>query len=226
MPQRAQLKNEAEGAEKLDGKDCRVRLRSQQMKPLMSRAGFRVIAWAILSGSLTLILHSQSFATPPKKTRAHLQEKKSTETAGREIYSAMEPEPTAGSRTPKKQTLKNVDQFETVPASQREPISRRLKLIEKLIVEHGRAYDYRTVTIAELNAILQHLNSPGTRPERLRSAEEPSDEDGGTPAAKKAKIQIPDLTANRPEAPPEESTESEEPEAPLPPHEEKPEASH
>jgi hypothetical protein len=168
-----------------------------------------------------------SAAANTKSQERKASQKKTDSVRTREIYSAMEPEPGPGSRQTKKQTLKNLEAFDPVPAAQREPISRRLKLIEKLIVEHGRAYDYRAVTLAELNAILAQLNSPGA-PQRQggikeeHASEEDAPSDTSDIQTPKKKIQIPNLAEHRPEAPSEDSSEtseSGEPEAPLPPTE-------
>jgi len=183
------------------------------------------LKWIPISGLMTLVFCSVS--APPAeagttgKGKVASAPKKSEPIRTREIYSAMEPEPGPGAKLPKKQTLKNLDQFDAVPAAQREPITRRLRLIEKLLLEHGRAYDYRSVTIAELNAILSHLDSPQGR---VRGADPKPESDDGTQTdlnhqEPKKRIQLPSLTENRPEAPPEEETEpsAEEGEAPLPP---------
>ena len=132
----------------------------------------------------------------------------------REIYSAMEPEPGPGNKGVQKQTLKQLDSYEPVPAAQREPITRRLKLIERLIREHGRAYDFRTITIAELTAILNHLEHPSKsraassraqETEELNASSETSASEPTPPEPPKKKIHLPELNHTRPEAPPEDS---------------------
>ncbi len=55
----------------------------------------------------------------------------------------------------------SADRFDSVPHEHVESIARRLKIIEKLIVEYGRAYDYRTHTTQELQAILNDLSHVG-----------------------------------------------------------------
>lgn len=153
--------------------------------------------------------------SPPAKTN-HSTKKKAThpaeteKTTAREIYSAMEPEPGPGAKTPQKQTLKQIDSFDPVPNAQREPITRRLRLIERLIRDFGRAYDYRAVTIAELTAILASLeksggsNEPQKNPEAL-STDLESDEPSPPPPPKK--IHLPELNTSRPAAPAEDSEE-------------------
>lgn len=47
--------------------------------------------------------------------------------------------------------------FERVPDGSKDSIAKRLKIIETLILEYGRAYDYRIHTTQELNAILDDL---------------------------------------------------------------------
>jgi hypothetical protein len=168
----------------------------------------------------------QADASPKVKKTPAAPQKKTEPVRTREIYSAMEPEPGPNARLPKKQTLKNLDQFDAVPASQREPVSRRLRLIEKLLLEHGRAYDYRSITIAELNAILSHLDSPQGRVRPHGQSHESQEESSSEQAIEesKKKVQLPSLTENRPEAPPEtpeDEGHEESDSAPLPPPAEK-----
>ena len=47
--------------------------------------------------------------------------------------------------------------FDSVPTEHRASIAKRLALIEGLLLEHGRAYDYRTLTLAQLQALVDHL---------------------------------------------------------------------
>ena len=72
------------------------------------------------------------------------------------------------------------DGFDPVPSSQRGAIAKRLKLVERLILEHGRAYDYRLLTNAELETILRTLEksesskaAPATTPQ---AAAQPANE--------------------------------------------------
>jgi len=162
------------------------------------------------SGPLAHATPASHPAVAKKSKKSGVQEEKG---APREIYSAMEPEPGPGSKGVQKQTLKQLDSYEPVPSAQREPITRRLKLIERLIREHGRAYDFRTITIAELTAILQYLESPargrGAAPRSDDLAEtrtQPEDSHGEPqpPEPPKKKIHLPELNHSRPEAPPEE----------------------
>jgi hypothetical protein len=162
--------------------------------------------------SLHLAAEVEVLAASAKKTqKSPAHEEKS---ALREIYSAMEPEPGPGNKGIQKQTLKQLDSFEPVPSAQREPITRRLKLIERLIREHGRAYDFRTITIAELTAILHHLEHP-SKSRAVSTPAQDSDEMHPSSAASqgepeppeppKKKIHLPELNQSRPEAPPEDS---------------------
>lgn len=48
--------------------------------------------------------------------------------------------------------------FDYVPEDHMESIAARLKIVEQLIVVHGRAYDYRVHTTAQLMAILRTLD--------------------------------------------------------------------
>ncbi len=49
--------------------------------------------------------------------------------------------------------------FETVPDPQRDSIAQRLELVERLIRDHGRAYDYRVMTVAQLEKTLAELDA-------------------------------------------------------------------
>jgi hypothetical protein len=63
--------------------------------------------------------------------------------------------------------------FDIIPASQTEPFIRRLKLAEALLTRHGRAYDYRAMTVPELQRILDKLDSDSQKQsaERIRERE-------------------------------------------------------
>jgi len=54
--------------------------------------------------------------------------------------------------------------YDSVPLNQRESIARRLKLIEQLVREYGRAYDYRSHTNQDLEKILAQLETPPAPP--------------------------------------------------------------
>ena len=47
--------------------------------------------------------------------------------------------------------------YDAVPAEQIEPLAKRLKLVEAIMRLHGRAYDYRVITIHDLELILASL---------------------------------------------------------------------
>ena len=49
--------------------------------------------------------------------------------------------------------------FDPVPQQQQQSVAGRLKIVEKLILDYGRAYDYRTYTTQQLEAILLKLQS-------------------------------------------------------------------
>jgi hypothetical protein len=55
----------------------------------------------------------------------------------------------------------STERFESVPHEHVESIAGRLKIVEKLITEYGRAYDYRMHTTQELQAILNQLSHAG-----------------------------------------------------------------
>jgi hypothetical protein len=158
--------------------------------------------------------HATSQHEAPGHTRAKTAEKKpqvpneQEKTTAREIYSAMEPEPGPGSKPLKKLALKQIDSFDPVPKAQREPITRRLRLIERLVLEYGRAYDYRAVTIAELTAILTSLEKSGANQD-LRQVAEPQGSEFGLsetpPDPPTKKIHLPELNPSRPIAPAEDT---------------------
>lgn len=50
--------------------------------------------------------------------------------------------------------------YEPVPSDKRDSLARRLQIVERLIREHGRAYDYRIHTSSELETILRRLEQP------------------------------------------------------------------
>ncbi len=50
--------------------------------------------------------------------------------------------------------------YEPVPSDKRDSLARRLQIVERLIREHGRAYDYRIHTLSELETILRRLEQP------------------------------------------------------------------
>lgn len=58
--------------------------------------------------------------------------------------------------------------FDTVPGSQTEPLLRRLKLVEALILKYGRAYDYRSLTVTELQSILGKLDVQSAQASEVR----------------------------------------------------------
>jgi hypothetical protein len=49
--------------------------------------------------------------------------------------------------------------YDNVPADQVDPIITRLRLVGQLILRYGRAYDYRTMTVQELETILHRLDA-------------------------------------------------------------------
>lgn len=52
--------------------------------------------------------------------------------------------------------------FDAVPASQKDAILERLTIVENLVRKYGRAYDYRTHTLKELQLIQSTLESTST----------------------------------------------------------------
>jgi hypothetical protein len=49
--------------------------------------------------------------------------------------------------------------FDPVPQPQRDGIARRLGLVEEILRKHGRAYDYRSLTVRDLETILAELDA-------------------------------------------------------------------
>ncbi len=84
-------------------------------------------------------------------------------------------------------------QFDAVPNGQAEPLIRRLRLTEELVSKYGRAYDYRAMTVTELQTILAQLDAQAAqntqyrarmnaRSEIKRSLDGPSSETASIPA--------------------------------------------
>jgi hypothetical protein len=61
--------------------------------------------------------------------------------------------------------------FDVIPVSQTEPFIRRLKLAEALVTRYGRAYDYRAMTVPELQSILNKLDSEAQKQSSERADE-------------------------------------------------------
>ncbi len=78
-----------------------------------------------------------------------------------EVYPAFEAEPRGTSRKGKTE-VPHLQDFDPVPDHQREPVIRRLKMIERLIRDYGRAYDYRELTTQDLSTIIQALDQKRT----------------------------------------------------------------
>lgn len=76
----------------------------------------------------------------------------------REMVSAMQPPapPVNEPVTPIK-----LNEFDSVPQSQIESVAARLKIIEQILRKHKRAYDYRSNTSAELQAVQIYLDKKG-----------------------------------------------------------------
>jgi hypothetical protein len=49
--------------------------------------------------------------------------------------------------------------FDRVPLTQADGIARRLRLVEDIMRRHGRAYDYRSLTVHDLEMILAELDA-------------------------------------------------------------------
>ncbi len=100
----------------------------------------------------------ETFDTPSSgKIKAHhlADGEEKSPAPEKEVYPALESD--ALFKKPTNSKPANMGAFDPVPEPQKEPVIRRLYLVEKLIREHGRAYDYRTITYSELLAILNQL---------------------------------------------------------------------
>lgn len=70
--------------------------------------------------------------------------------------------------TPPSSVEEKTAEFDAVPNSQAEPLIRRLRLVETLIAKYGRAYDYKTLTVTELQTILGRLDTQATQTIEVR----------------------------------------------------------
>jgi hypothetical protein len=66
--------------------------------------------------------------------------------------------------------------YDVVPSSQTEPFIRRLKLAEALLTRYGRAYDYRAMTVVELQKVLDKLDSDAQKQSSNRIRERQHEE--------------------------------------------------
>ncbi len=78
--------------------------------------------------------------------------------------------------------------YDAVPADQINPLMKRMQLVRELVQSYGRAYDYRTHTVAELQGILA-----GLKQKRAQSAP--------APAARPQQRAVPTRTRNIAPAP-------------------------
>jgi hypothetical protein len=76
------------------------------------------------------------------------------------------PLPTTNSKT---FSTSSPTRFDAVPSAQAEPLLRRLRLTEELISKYGRAYDYRALTVTELQTILAQLEAQAAQAAQFRS---------------------------------------------------------
>jgi hypothetical protein len=53
--------------------------------------------------------------------------------------------------------------YDRVPTTQTDGISYRLRLVEEILRKHGRAYDYRSLTVKDLELILAELDAQAER---------------------------------------------------------------
>lgn len=75
-------------------------------------------------------------------------------------------------KTSKKKTV--VVSYDKVPTSQSKPFVDRLHLVETLVSKYGRAYDYRSMTVPELEAVLEKLDAEAAPTRIVRETESAS----------------------------------------------------
>ena len=103
-----------------------------------------IVATSLVSGGFASnILFPEAFAKQ-KKTP--------------ERYSALEEPDTAQEVYIKPKNNSINAKYDVVPPDQVEVLIKRLKVVEALILKHGRAYDYKTLTLKELNNIQKELS--------------------------------------------------------------------
>ncbi|MBY0471018.1 hypothetical protein K2X30_07590 [bacterium] len=98
----------------------------------------------------------------------------------------------AAAKPPRRKRGKNsaAKPFDQVPEVQAEAIASRLKIVEQMILKHGRAYDYRTHTVAELQKILARLDRKYVAQHQVR----PVRSFQGEPALPPPPVLLPDQT--------------------------------
>jgi hypothetical protein len=84
---------------------------------------------------------------------------------GKRTAPAPQTAPKKQAMAPKRAPSAKAAAFDSVPASQSDAILQRLKIVENLVRKHSRAYDYRTLTLKELQQIESSLNSSKVRAE-------------------------------------------------------------
>jgi hypothetical protein len=67
--------------------------------------------------------------------------------------------PSPSERKAQNRSTATQEKFDPVPAEQVGLIVKRLRIVERLLREHGRAYDYRSHTLRELEEILNRLQA-------------------------------------------------------------------
>lgn len=126
---------------------------------------FQKVIIIVLSAVLCLGLFDTAFAgTKTKKSRSRAR-------TTLEVYSAMEEPEALDSIAPiatvseiqlpsQITTLTNqTDLYFSVPNHQTDLIASRLRIVEAILIECNRAYDYRSHTTSELKAILKEIRA-------------------------------------------------------------------
>lgn len=88
----------------------------------------------------------------------------------------------AGTVPPRTLAKAKVSSFDIVPEEKIDSIAERLELVERLIREYGRAYDYRSMTRRQLEAELDRLDAQYA-PQRIESSDDNDREQAPIPPA-------------------------------------------
>lgn len=132
---------------------------------------FESLSWVLLTFMLIFALPGALASPSPKRMK-----KAATTRVDPEVYPALEEDlpmlasappakkkdvrvQTLGASTPTTPVITPATKFEIVPAEKRPQILARMQLCQSLFEATGRAYDYRTMTTAELESELAAVRS-------------------------------------------------------------------
>ena len=114
---------------------------------------FQKVIIIVLSAVLCLGLFDTAFAgTKTKKSRSRAR-------TTLEVYSAMEEPEVLDAIAPVTTLTDQTDLYFSVPNHQTDLIASRLRIVEAILFECNRAYDYRSHTTSELKAILKEIRA-------------------------------------------------------------------